>query len=107
MGVFLEHWDHKAPNQRLVCQDPGPPGPECRPLAYLQDVGQTFGPRAVDLDGWTRTRIWADAPTCRGDMKSLPYRGATFREAHISEPGRQFLGDLLRQLSPAQIATLF
>jgi hypothetical protein len=107
MGVFLEHWDNKAPNQRLVCLDPGAPGPECRPLAYLQDVGQTFGPRAVDLDGWTRTRIWADAPTCRVDMKSLPYHGATFGEAYISEAGRQFLGDLLRQLSHAQIVRLF
>jgi len=107
MGVFLEHWDNKASNQRLVCLGPGAPGPECRPFAYLQDVGQTFGPRGVDLDGWTRTPIWADAATCRVDMKSLPYQGATFGEAHISEAGRQLLGGLLRQLSHAQIVTLF
>ena len=107
MGVFLGHWDNKASNQRLVCLGPGAPGPECRPFAYLQDVGQTFGPRAVDLDGWTRTRIWADAATCRVDMKSLPYQGATFGEAHITEAGRQLLGGLLRQFSHAQIVTLF
>jgi len=108
MGVFLEHWDNKAGNQRLVCQDEGGSGPECaKPLAYLQDVGQTFGPRAVDLDGWSGARIWADAATCRVDMKGLPYQGATFGEAHISEAGRSFLGGLLRQLSHAQIVALF
>jgi hypothetical protein len=40
-------------------------------------------------------------------MKGLPYQGATFGEAHISEAGRRFLGDLLRQLSHAQIVALF
>jgi hypothetical protein len=108
MGVFLEHWDNKAPNQRLVCVDTGAPEAECaRPLAYLQDVGETFGPRAVDLEGWSRTPVWADAATCRVDMKDSPYAGATFGEAHISEAGRRFLGDLLRQLSHAQIVALF
>jgi hypothetical protein len=108
MGVFLEHWDNKAPNQRLVCLDEGASGPGCaRPFAYLQDVGQTFGPRAVDLDGWRGARVWADASTCRVDMKDLPYHGATFGEAHIGEAGRRFLGDLLRQLTHAQIVALF
>jgi len=108
VGVFLEHWDNKAPNQRLVCPDVAASEVECaRPLAYLQDVGETFGPRAVDLEGWSGTPIWADAATCRVDMKSSPYAGATFGQAHISEEGRLFLGDRLRQLSHAQIVTLF
>jgi hypothetical protein len=108
MGVFLEHWDNKAGNQRLVCLDEGGSALGCaQPFAYLQDVGQTFGPRAVDLDGWSRAPIWADASTCRVDMKDLPYQGATFGEAHISEAGRRFLGGLLRQLSHAQIVALF
>jgi hypothetical protein len=108
MGVFLEHWDNKAPNQRLVCEGEGAPGAECaRPFAYLQDVGETFGPRALDLESWSRTPIWADAATCRVDMKASPYEGATFGEAHISEEGRRFLGDRLRQLSHAQIVGLF
>ena len=108
MGVFIEHWDNKARNQRLVCLDESPSGPECaRPLAYLQDVGATFGPRAVDLEGWTRTRIWRDAATCRVDMKDSPYQGATFGDAQIGEGGRRFLADLLRQLSHDQIVALF
>jgi hypothetical protein len=108
MAVFLNHWDSKAANQRLVCLDPGRPGDRCRaPFALLQDVGETFGPRGVDLEGWTRTHVWSDAPTCGVSMKDLPYGGATFGEAKISEAGRRFLGDRLRQLSHAQIVSLF
>jgi hypothetical protein len=108
LGVFLEHWDNKAGNQRLVCLDEGASAPGCaHPFAYLQDVGQTFGPRGVDLEGWSRTPIWTNAATCLVDMKSSPYEGATFGEAHIGEAGRRFLGDLLRQLTHAQIVALF
>jgi hypothetical protein len=107
-GVFLGHWDNKASNQRLVCLDEGAATDACAsPFAYLQDVGQTFGPRSVDLDGWRRAPIWADAATCRVSMKDLPYQGATFGEARIGEAGRRFLGDRLRQLSHAQIVALF
>lgn len=108
MGVFLNHWDNKAPNQRLICQAEGDDDHPCsRPFAYLQDLGQTFGPRGVDLEGWTRTRIWSEAATCRLSMKDLPYAGATFGEAQVTEAGRRFLGHRLRQLSHAQIVGLF
>jgi hypothetical protein len=107
MGVFLNHWDNKGANQRLVCLSDGDSLRCAQPFALLQDVGQTFGPRGVNLDGWRGTRIWADAATCRVSMKDLPYGGATFGEAHITEGGRLFLGDLLRRLSHAQIAALF
>ena len=108
IGVFLNHWDNKASNQRLVCLDEGDAATGCaHPFAILQDVGETFGPRGVDLDGWTRTRIWADPATCRVSMKELPYAGATFAEVQITEAGRRFLGDRLQQLSHAQIVALF
>jgi hypothetical protein len=91
-----------------VCLDQSATGPGCaHPFAYLQDVGQTFGPRAVDLDGWSRTPIWTDAAACLVDMKGSPYQGATFGQAHIGEAGRRFLAGLLRQLSHAQIVALF
>jgi hypothetical protein len=107
-GVFLGHWDNKSSNQRLVCLEEGPTPDACaHSFAYLQDVGQTFGPRAVDLESWRRTPIWADPATCRVSMKDLPYQGATFGEARIGEAGRRFLGDRLRQLSHAQIVGLF
>jgi hypothetical protein len=107
-AVFLNHWDSKSENQRIVCL-PGGEGPEgcSRPFALLHDVGQTFGPRAVDLDRWRATPVWADAASCRVSMKGLPYDGATFGEAHITEAGRRFLGDRLRQLSHAQVVALF
>jgi hypothetical protein len=108
MAVFLADWDAKDPNQRLVCLDEPPSARGCsEPLAYLQDVGETFGPRGVDLEGWAHTPVWADAATCRLSMKDLPYRGAGFGEPRIAEAGRRFLGDRLRQLSHAQVVALF
>ncbi|PYQ51031.1 MAG: hypothetical protein DMF78_14235 [Acidobacteria bacterium] len=108
MAVFLNDWDSKPSNQRLVCLPGGELPAGCSlPFAILQDVGETFGPRGVDLDGWRRTPVWADAGTCRVSMKDLPYQGATFGEARITEAGRRLLADELRQLSPAQVRALF
>jgi hypothetical protein len=108
MAVFLNHWDNKGSNQRLICLDEADEAIGCaRPFAILQDVGETFGPRGVDLDGWAGTRIWSDPATCRVNMKTLPYAGATFGEAQITESGRRFLGGLLTQLSHRQIVALF
>jgi hypothetical protein len=44
MAVFLNHWDNKGPNQRLVCEG-DQPAPCAHPLAMMQDVGSDFGPR--------------------------------------------------------------
>ena len=73
----------------------------------MQDLGAAFGPRKVDLDGWATTSIWGDRASCRLTMAALPYSGATFRDTHVGEPGRQFLVERLRQLSEEQIADLF
>ena len=56
MAVFLAHWDNKPENQRLVCLSgkPARDGRCARPMAMLQDVGGTFGPRKTDLDGLAR-----------------------------------------------------
>jgi hypothetical protein len=73
----------------------------------IQDLGATFGPLKLDLARWSRARIWADAPSCKVSMKSLPYGGSTFPDAFISEEGRQFLASRLTRLSTAQIRALF
>src|SRR5262249_22500555 len=100
MAMFLDHWDAKPRNQRLVCLGaPETKGGCARPMAYLQDVGETFGPRGVDLAGWSSTAIWSDPASCLVSMKALPYEGAGFGERRISEEGRLFLADRLRQLS--------
>ena len=109
LAVFLNNWDAKPVNQRLLCEETAGSGaqPCASPLAYMQDLGQTFGPKSIDLDGWTRTPVWADPATCRVSMRSLPWQGASFEDVAISEPGRLFLSGLLRQLTATQIRGLF
>jgi hypothetical protein len=109
LAVFLNNWDGKPVNARLLCQGGlDPKAKECaEPLAYMQDLGQTFGPKSIDLDGWTRTPVWDDAATCRVSMRTLPWKGATFRDTVISEEGRAFLAARLRQVSASQARALF
>lgn len=109
LAVFLNNWDGKPVNQRLLCAETGEHGAgQCEhPLAFMQDLGQTFGPKSIDLDGWTRTPVWADPTACRVSMRDLPWKGATFEDTAISEEGRLFLAGLLRQLTAPQIRSLF
>jgi hypothetical protein len=103
MAIFLSHWDNKPENQRLICLDDG-----CRrPLAMVHDLGGTFGPFKVDLNGWASRPIWADASTCTVSMRGLPYDGSNFHDVRISEAGRVFLAERLQRLSDAQIEQLF
>jgi hypothetical protein len=120
MAVFLGHWDNKSGNQRLLCLDAdaatrtsrksarrsGETG--CgRPLAMIQDLGATFGPAKLDLDGWRSTPIWTDSARCGVSMRTLPYEGSTFPDITMSEAGRAFLAARLRQLTSAQVRELF
>jgi hypothetical protein len=114
IAVFLNHWDNKDKNQRLLCLgEPDPPGrvfdprPCERPLAMIQDLGATFGPHKLDLENWVNTPIWVDVARCAVSMRALPYEGSTFPDAEISEEGRKFLGDRLSRLSTQQIRELF
>ena len=106
LAVFLAHWDGKPENQRLTCAETS--GARCEdPLAYIQDLGQTFGPKSIDLDGWSRTPVWQDAGACRVSLKEMPWAGSTFEDASISEGGRALLAGLLRQLDEGQVRGLF
>lgn len=116
MAMFLHHWDNKAANQRLVCTspmaEPSPQDtgqfPQCdRPLAMMQDIGSTFGPRKMDLTEWSSTPVWADSASCTVSMRGFPYGGGTFPDARISEAGRRLLAGRLRRLSAPQIRALF
>ena len=117
MAVFLNHWDNKSDNQRLMCL-PGPvrsDGYCVKPFAYLHDGGGTFGwvggeskqERKLDVEGWRSVPIWDDPRTCRVSIKSPALHGATFGEATISETGRRFLAERLSALSERQIRDLF
>jgi hypothetical protein len=110
LAVMIAHWDNKSENQRLVClsEKDWPEGGKCsRPLAMLQDVGSSFGPRKVDLPKWEEQPIWSDRASCTTTMDGLPYKGATFKPVRITEPGRKHLASLLQQLSDQQISALF
>jgi hypothetical protein len=111
LAVFLAHWDNKSDNQRLVClsDKDWPEGGTCgTPMAMLQDIGAAFGPRKVDLAGWTtQAPIWADRAKCQTSMATLPHEGATFTPVTITEAGRRHLAGLLDQLSDQQIHDLF
>lgn len=110
MAVFLAHWDNKSSNQRLVCMgDTGDDGaaPCANPVLMLQDLGATFGPRKVDYLGWKHSTIWRDQSGCAVSMSHLPYRGATFVDAEISEEGRALLASKLTALTPDAITRLF
>jgi hypothetical protein len=106
MAMFLNHWDNKTQNQRLICV--GSESADCaHPLAMIQDAGSTFGPHKLDLEAWSRSPLWSDAKTCTISMKHLPYNGATFVDVRISEEGRRLLGERLKPLSATQIERLF
>ena len=110
LAVMIAHWDNKSETQRLVClsEKDWPEGGKCsRPLAMLQDVGSSFGPRKVDLPKWEEQPIWSDRASCTTTMDGLPYKGATFKPVRITERGRKHLASLLQQLSDQQISALY
>jgi hypothetical protein len=109
MASFLVHWDNKSDNQRLLCLDQvGRSDEPCpHPFAIIQDLGASFGPHKVDLDGWRRTPVWSDRAACRVSMRHLPFLGATFPDTVIGEGGRKLLGNRLSAMTESQIEALF
>jgi hypothetical protein len=117
LAVFLNNWDNRADNQRLICLDDGSrmaDGGCHAPLAYMQDVGATFGyvggeksQRKLDVEGWQAVPIWKDAARCVVSIRSPRLHGATFEDATISEAGRRFLAERLARLGRSQIRDLF
>jgi hypothetical protein len=109
IAVLLAHWDNKSENQRLVClSSEWPEDTSCpQPFLLLQDVGATFGPSKLDLEAWQNTPMWEDRAACTISMRDLPFEGATFGQATVTEAGRQFIVGLLRGLSDAQLTELF
>jgi hypothetical protein len=109
MALLLAHWDNKSENQRLVClsREWRDKTACAEPFLLLQDVGATFGPSKMDLEAWKDVAIWDDRATCSVSMRDLPYNGATFADARISEEGRQFFIKLIAQLTDRQLVDLF
>ncbi|MEO6222326.1 MAG: hypothetical protein ABIP90_03685 [Vicinamibacterales bacterium] len=111
IAIFMNHWDNKATNNRLVCEksDAGDdPKARCdRPFLMLQDVGATFGPGKVKYEKWAGTPIWTDPGQCLVSLEAMPYHGGNFTPIRISEGGRRLLAGKLVQFSEHQIRSLF
>jgi hypothetical protein len=117
LAVFMQHTDTKAEQQRLLCLPGGREGPsECdKPFMTLHDVGVTFGQAnffnrgsvgSVNFHEWSKTPMWKDDPAaCVGHLSKS--KTGTLGDPKISEAGRQFLANLLLQLTDRQLRDLF
>jgi hypothetical protein len=117
LAVLIQHGDNKPEQQMLVCRDKGisADGVFCeQPFMFISDLGLTFGrsdwinrnaKEGVNLARWADTPVWKKSTDCVGNLsKSLT---GSLGDPVISEAGRQFLADLLVQLSDAQLHDLF
>ena len=116
LAVFMQHTDTKEEQERLLCLPKGKTDADgCdQPFMMLHDVGLTFGQAnafnrasvgSVNFDQWSKTPIWRDATSCVGHMSES--NTGTLGDPKISEAGRQFLADLLLQLTDSQLHDLF
>jgi hypothetical protein len=116
LAVFLQHTDNKQENERLLCQpkERENDGTCDEPFMMLHDVGLTFGQAntfnrtsvgSVNFSQWSKTPIWKDAAACVGQLSKSAT--GTLGNPMISEAGRQFLADLLVQLTDRQLHDLF
>ncbi len=117
LAVFMQHTDSKPAQQRLLCLPGGASADGgCEtPFMMVHDVGLTFGHAnyfnrtvtgSVNFEAWSHTPIWRDAAKCVGHL-SRSSTGTLGDDPTISEAGRQFLADLLNQLSDRQLHDLF
>jgi hypothetical protein len=116
MAVLIQHTDNKAEQERLLCLPGGwaDDGTCVKPFMMMHDVGLTFGRAnllnrtatgSVHFELWAKTPIWRDRSTCVGHL-SQSFTG-TLSDPKISEEGRQFLANLLVQLTDQQLHDLF
>ncbi len=132
LATFVNDADSKASNQRLACyqedfRNAGGSGQAfcTRPVVMIQDLGSTFGSGGVvniskiDLKGWKSTEVFNtaeeakhliknDQKVCVGNVvSSMGASDVGLNHPFIGEEGRQFLADLMNQLSDQQIRDLF
>ncbi len=120
LAAMIQHTDTKPQQQRLVCLDKahGRTAAEdgsCRqPFMMINDLGKTFGQAtltnadkksAVNFEAWSGTPIWKDAKGCVAQL-SKSFSGS-LEHPRVSESGRQFLAELLAQLTDQQLRHLF
>jgi hypothetical protein len=136
LATFVQDADTKPENQRLACyqqdfRNAGGSGePFCtKPVVMIQDIGSTFGSGGIasiskmDYKGWRETEVFNTAEEAKQLVKTdqkfcvgnvVASMGATkgtvdlgLTHPFIGEEGRQFLSDLMNQLTHQQIRDLF
>jgi hypothetical protein len=117
LAAFIQHTDSKEINQRVACLDeiPSESGLDCaQPLMMINDAGLTFGRAnlfnqnragSVNLAAWSKVPVWKGRSGCTANLAGSAT--GTLKDPAISEEGRQFLADLLTQLTDAQLRDLF
>jgi hypothetical protein len=116
LAAFMQHTDTKPEQQRLLCApDALNDNGECtQPFMFTHDVGLTFGRAnafnhastgSVNFVEWSRTPVWRGATGCQAYLSKS--NTGTLENPRISEEGRQFLADLLVELTDRQLRDLF
>jgi hypothetical protein len=126
LAAFMQHTDNKPSQQRLVCRGApdGDDGAESKatgagercatPFLMINDAGLTFGRAnylnsnargSMNLDAWSKVPVWKNPERCVANL-ARSYSG-TLSDPQVTEAGRQFLADLLMQLTDKQIRDLF
>jgi hypothetical protein len=115
LAILIQHTDTKPSQQRLVCLSSHFEDGQCaEPFMMINDLGLTFGRAnalnspggaSVNFEHWAKTPVWKEGERCTGNLeKSVT---GTLDRPTISEAGREFLADLLTQLSDTQLQHLF
>jgi len=133
LAVFLQHTDSKRAQQRIGCypEDFEQKGnlESCKnPVLMIQDLGCTFGSggrdiseaSSMNLQAWKSQPVWnipketdfasknPGEHVCFGNLTSADSaKHDGLFDPKISEAGRQFLANLMNQLSDVQIYDLF
>ena len=120
LAAMIQHTDNKAQQQRLICLDevhgmtPQEDGSCKKPFMMINDLGKTFGratltnadkSSAVNFEAWSGTPMWKDAKGCVAQL-SKSFSGS-LENPKISESGRQFLAEILSQLTDQQLQDMF
>jgi hypothetical protein len=117
LAAFVQHTDNKDDQQMFAClpggvQKDAAGNETCsRPFLYVVDLGATFSRADLlnrnkfELAQWSSVPVWKDRERCVAKLKRS--NTGTIRNPKIGEAGRQFLADLLAQLSEKQVRDLF
>jgi hypothetical protein len=120
LAAMIQHTDNKPQQQRLICLDkvhgmtPQEDGSCEKPFMMINDLGKTFGRAtltnadknsAVNFEAWSSTPMWKDTKGCVAQL-SKSFSGS-LENPKISESGRQFLAEILSQLTDQQLQDMF